>query len=936
MKRLSLSFFSLIAVFTSIFAQYDMNAPAPLDPAIRTGVLENGMTYYIRHNEEPKERASFYIIQNVGAILEDDSQNGLAHFLEHMAFNGTKNFPDKDIISKLEAHGVAFGRNINAYTAKDETVYNLSDVPVGPEGLIDTCLLVLFDWSDNLTLDHQEIDDERGVISEEWRTRRNAGFRLRAQYAPTLYNNSKYGIRDVIGDYDVINGFEYDELRRFYHDWYRTDLQAIAIVGDIDVDEVEAKIKELFSKIPAIKNPKERYIVDIPHKAEMDYSLATDKEANQSNISLYIRHDAIKPEDKTLATLRKSHMETLISIMIRSRISEMLERGTPPFIMGNIGFSSLTRTSDVFYISATAKDNEEDVAFEAILTEAERIKQYGFTQTELERAKTSLLLSYENYFKGRDKIPNDSYCQEFKELYLNNSPMPGIEYEYEFAKQVIPTITTKELSQVFNQAYAKENRVIIITGPDKEGIDHLSKDESFAIVNKVEQKSIEPYEDQVVADNLIESLPVEGKVIAEKEIPELNAIEWTLNNNTKVVYRFADYNKNQVSLQSYSKGGSSLYPTEDLATIGVMPDFMSLFGIGNFSASELKKALTGKSASIGFSVGELSESISGGCRTEDFETMMQLAYLQFEQPRFDKEAFDTFMQRNLAYMANIGDNPNKILSDSLMLLRTNYNERTLLFGEDYLKKVSFERMKEIYAERFNNAADFTFFIVGDIDKETAKQISAKYLGAIATNDNRENWVDNNVSAPKGETTKRIAINFADPKATVKIYYDNKLKYTPENRIGLSFIQSILTLRYTEEIREKEGGTYGVSVRSSANRVPKQDAVVAISFDTAPEKYDELIPLIYAEIDKIIKNGVTAEDLSKTKLNFLKNRKEQKESNGYWMGILRSYYIQGINNDLEKNYEDVIENMTSKKIQKLTKSFFNKADKMEIVFVNDKE
>jgi len=936
MKRFIISIFSLYAVIISALAQFDLNTPVPLDPVIRTGVLENGMTYYIRHNEEPKERASFYIIQNVGAILEEDNQNGLAHFLEHMAFNGTENFPDKGIINTLEKHGVAFGRNINAYTAQDETIYNLSNVPVTPKGLMDTCLLILHDWSDNLTLDEQEIDDERGVISEEWRTRRNAGFRLRAQFTPALYNGAKYSKRDVIGDLEVINGFKYNELRSFYHDWYRTDLQAIAIVGDIDVDEMEEKVKSLFSKIPAVKNPKERYIVDIENKEEMDYTLATDKEANQSNISLYIRHDAVKPVDKNHATLRKSHMKSLISMMIRSRISELLETGTPPFITGNIGFSELTRTKDILYISATAKDNEEDKAFEAILTEAEQIKRYGFTESELDRAKTSFLLSYENYYKGRDKISHDSYCREFKELYLNNAPMPGIEYEYEFAKAVIPTISTEELSELFRKAYSEDNRVVIITGLEKEGINHLSKEESLTIIDKVAQKDVEPYEDEVVNTNLIESLPTEGTVIAEKEIPELNAVEWTLSNNTKVVYRFADYNKNKVELQSYSKGGLSLYDTEDLATIGVMPDFMSLFGIGNLSASDLKKALTGKSASVGFSVNELSESVVGDCRTEDFETLMQLAYLQFEQPRFDKEAFNTFLERNLAYIANINDNPNKILSDSLALLRTNYSDRTLLFGEEYLHSVSFDRMKEVYAERINNASDFIFFIVGDIDKDTAKSISAKYLGAISSNENKENWKDNNVSAPKGKTTKRIPINFADPKATVKIYFDNEMKYTPENRIGMSFIQSILELRYTEEIREKKGGTYGVGVRALNDRIPRQEATLAIGFDTDPERYEDLIPLVYAEIEKIIKEGVTEEDLNKTRLNFLKNRKEQKESNNYWMNIIRTFYIQGINNDLPENYEEIIENMTSKKIQKLAKTFFKKADKMEIVFVNDKE
>lgn len=933
MKYLTFLLTAIILSSASALAQYDFNAAVPVDPTLRTGTLDNGMTYFIRHNEEPKERASFYIIQNVGAILEEDNQNGLAHFLEHMAFNGTEHFPGKGIINTLEHHGVAFGRNINAYTAQDETIYNLTNVPVGPEGLMDTCLLVLHDWSNFLLLKEDEIDSERGVISEEWRTRRNAGFRLRAKYLPVLTNGSKYGQRDVIGDYDIINNFDYDVLRKFYHDWYRTDLQAIAVVGDFDVDEMEAKIKKLFSHIPAVENEKERYYVNIEPKAETDYVLATDKEQVQSNINLYIRHESVKPEDKNINYLKQNLIESLVSSMIRGRISELLEKGTPPFITGGMGSGSLTRTCDVFSIYATAQDNKEAEAFEAILTEAERIKRYGFTSNELEREKMALLLGYENYYKRREKISHDSFCKEIQQYYLNGSPMPGIEYEYEFSKAVIPSITLEDVSNYFNNNYTEENRVIVILGPDKEGINHLSKEESLAIIEKVEKNTnITAYEDKAVNSNLVDELPIEGKIISEKELPEFDAVEWTLNNNTKVVYRFADYNKNQVSLQSYSKGGSSLYGADDLPTIEMMGNFMDMFGIGNLSASDLKKALTGKSVSLSTSVAGLSESISGGCRTEDFETLMQLAYLSFEQPRFDEEAFNAYKQRYLAYVANLQDNPNKIVGDSLSLLRSNYSPRTQLFGKEYINHVAFDKMEKIYQERFNNAADFTFFIVGDIDKEEAKTIATKYLGAISSNDTKENWRDNNVNPPSGETFKTIPVTFSDPKATVRIYLDNKMDYTPENTIGMAFIESILTLRYTEEIREKEGGTYGVSVNSSVVNMPKEKATIGIGFDTAPDKYETLIPLVFKEIEKIVKDGPSEEDIQKTKLNILKNREEGKEQNGYWMQMLVNYYVNGINSDAPENFDNIVKEMDAKQIRKLAKKFYKGADKMEVVFI----
>ena len=933
MKNLIFFVLTFLLISNTSNAQYDLNAPVPIDPEIRTGVLVNGLTYYIRHNQEPKERASFYIIQNVGAILEDDSQDGLAHFLEHMAFNGTKHFPGKEVISSLEKHGIAFGRNINAYTTQDETVYNISNVPVGPEGLMDTCLLILHDWSNFLLLEEEEIDSERGVISEEWRTRRDANFRTRSKTMPALLNNSKYAERDVIGELPVIQGFEYDELRRFYHDWYRTDLQAIAVVGDFDAAEMEQKVIELFSKIPAVDNPKERYEVSIEPKAETTFALALDRENPQSSVAMYVRHEATPSADKNHNTLKTNYMRSLIRIMIGTRISELLQKGNPPFINGSVRFSDYPRTASLMSLSTTAKENEEAIAFEAILTEVERVKRFGFTEGELGRAKTSVLLSYENYYKQRDKISHDSYCKEIARLYLENDPMPGIEYEFEFVKEIIPSITNEELSAYFISQYTDENRVVIVSGPEKDGVKHLTEEEAFAIIEKVENDNeITAYIDEVVSSSLVESLPVEAKVVSEKMLADLGAVEWTLSNNTKVVYRYANYNKTQVALSSYSKGGSSLYGVSDLPTVNMTADFASAFGVGNYDVISLQKALTGKSVNVNMGISGLSESIAGTCRTEDFETMMQLAYLHFEQPRFDEEAYNALMARYKAFVSNMGNDPKKIMSDSLSAIRSNYHERNLVFDAEYLEKVSFERMKEVYLERFSNASDFTFFIVGDIEEETAKELVTKYLGAISSSNEQENWVDNKVNGPKGITKKTIPLKMSEPKATVQIFYNNKLAYTPENRIGLSYISAILRLRYTESIREKEGGTYGVGVKASMSKNPKSKGNITIQFDCDPDRADDLIPLVYAEIDKMLEVGSSSEDIEKTRRNILKSRAESKEKNSYWMNNIRGYYINGTNMALPENYEDVVESMSAKDIKKLAKKFFKKADQIEVVFV----
>ncbi len=932
MNKLFFGFTALCVSWNMAWGQADLQAPMPVDPAVRMGVLENGMTYYIRHNEEPKERASFYIIQNVGAILEKDEQNGLAHFLEHMAFNGTENFHGKGIINTLERHGVAFGRNINAYTSQEETVYNISNVPVGPEGLLDTCLLVLNDWSNYLLLTEEEIDAERGVISEEWRTRRDAGFRMRAITSPALYNHAKYAKRDVIGDLDVIKNFDYQTLRDFYHDWYRTDLQAIAMVGDFDVDAMEQKVKDLFSRIPAVENPMERYAVEIPAHKEPRYALAIDQEATQSSVALYIKTPATPASEKNHAYYREGLIKSLYGSMIGTRVNELLQKGNPPFINGRVGFSGLTRNTDLFYVSATAKTNEEELALTGILSEAVRAKRFGFTAGELERAKTNMLVGYENALKRKDKTSHDAYCNEFKSYYLDGEPMSGIDYEYAFATQVIPQITLEEVSALAANTLQEENRVIVINGPDKDDVTHLTQAEALAIIDQVEHDStLEAYVDEAVASSLVAGELAEAKVVDTRRLEDMNAVEWTFENQAKVVYRFANYNKEKVALSAYSKGGSSLFGDADVPSASMATDFMGAYGVGAFDAITLNKVLTGKSASVNATLSGLSEGFGGGCRTQDFETMMQLLYLHFEQPRFDEEAYNTLLARYRAYIANQGEDPKKILRDSVTLIMADHHPRARLMDESFLNDMSFQRMKEIYLDRFQDASDFTFFIVGDVPEAEARTMAAKYIGNLKSTNRTENWIDREVNLPDGETVKNIPLKMAEAKATVIIKYNNELDYTPANSIALSVINGVLDLRYTESIREQEGGTYGVGVRASTGHYPKAEGSLSINFDCDPERSADLIPLVYAEIEKMMKDGPSQEDLDKVKKNLLKGRAESKENNGYWMGVIYNYYVHGINGDLAGNYEDVVNNLTINDVKQVAKKFFAGADKVQLTF-----
>ncbi|MBA4321608.1 MAG: insulinase family protein, partial [Odoribacter sp.] len=499
-------------------AQTNLSNPVPLDPEVRTGKLENGMTYFIRYNKEPEKRASFYFIQNVGALLENDDQNGLAHFLEHMAFNGTHHFPGKGIISSLEKHGVAFGSNINAGTGQDETVYNLSDVPVSPPGLLDTCLLVLYDWSDFISLTDKEIDAERPVITEEWRTRRNAGFRMREQYMPVILKNSKYAQRDVIGNLDVINSFSYNTLKQFYYDWYRPDLQAVAVVGDFDVNEMEKKIKTLFSQLKPVVNPLPRPVFEVPSHKETLYVLATDKEASQTSVNVFILRKGFDPDQKNLDYLREQLLIRLMNAMMGTRINDLLQKGNPPFVAGSVSYSEIVRGYDVLSISAAAKPNQEDIALQSIYTEADRARRTGFTTAELGRARANLMTSYDNYYKQKDKISNDKYLSDMQDYFLSNEPFPSVDFEYEFVKTMLPAVTAEEISALFKSLMVEENRVIVVMGQEDKTAKHLSESEAKDIILKVQSSDIAAYQDMIIGESLINETITGSKIIKTADL----------------------------------------------------------------------------------------------------------------------------------------------------------------------------------------------------------------------------------------------------------------------------------------------------------------------------------------------------------------------------------------------------------------------------------
>jgi zinc protease len=912
-------------------AQTNLSNPVPLDPEVRTGKLENGMTYFIRYNKEPEKRASFYFIQNVGALLENDNQNGLAHFLEHMAFNGTLHFPGKGIISSLEKHGVAFGRNINAGTGQDETVYNLSDVPVDPPGLMDTCLLVMYDWSDFVSLTEKEIDAERPVITEEWRTRRNAGFRMRDQYMPVILKDSRYAVRNVIGDLDIINSFSYNTLQKFYSDWYRPDLQAVAVVGDFDVSEMEKKIKALFSQLKPVENPLPRPVFEVPPHKETLFVLATDKEAAQTSVNVFILRKGADPSQKNLAYLREQLLDRLMNAMMGTRINDLLQKGTPPFVGGSVSYSEIVRGYDVLSISAAAKPNQEDLALQSIYTEAERARRTGFTKAELDRARANLMTSYDNYYKQKDKIDNDTYASDIQDHFLTNEPFPSVDFEYDFVKNMLPAITAEEISARYKSLMAEENRVIVIMGSDDKTAKHLSESEAKEIIRKVQSSEIAAYQDMVIGTSLINEELKGSKIIKTTGLKQFGAVEWTLANNARVIYKKVDFEKDNIILSAFSPGGTSLYNPDMLPSATMLPAIIGQYGIGDFDNVTFQKMMAGKKATAGINLGELTEGISGSSTPKDFETMMQLLYLRFEKPRFDKDAHNAIMTRYKAFLTNMAKDPSKIMQDSISLFLTNFSPRTMVMNPEFLNLVDFEKVRTIYTERFRNAGDFTFFIVGNISEDSVKPLVEKYIGSINGYPGKEKWIDRKVSPPKGKFVKEVQLQLTTPKSTVFVSHNAALKYSSYNNVTLKVLQGILDIVFTEKVREEAGGTYGVSMNISSQKYPVQEATDLIMFDCDPAKANALKAIIYKELDKIITAGPSKENLDKAVSNLLKNREESKVHNSYWSNTLYAYYFTGVDVNNPKNYEDILKKLTTEDVKKVAGLFFSKADLADIIF-----
>ena len=922
----------LLIFLSSGFLQAQEMQPLPIDPKVRYGKLDNGLTYYIRHNELPENRADFYIAQNVGSVLEEDNQAGLAHFLEHMAFNGTKNFPENGIDKYLQSVGMRMGENLNAYTSFDETVYTIINAPVDKPNVVDSCLLILHDWSNSLALTDSMIEKERGIIREEWRTRRDASQRLLEKQLQQMFPGNKYANRIPIGSIDVINNFKPEELRAYYKKWYRPDLQAIIVVGDVDVDTVEKTIKTMFSDIPAPVNPAKREYVSVADNDEPIVSIATDKEASSTIIYIYHKYDPMPAQLRsTAAGLITDYISAVCSQILNERLEALLHQANPPFVYAEAydGDFMVARTKDAFTIAAIAKEGEIDSTMTALVREMERARQFGFTVSEYERAKINILKQYESAFNERDKQKNSSYTKEYVNHFTEGGYIPGIETEYTLINQIAPNITVEQVNQYLSQVIGEKNIVLALSGPEKEGVVYPTESELLEMFNKARSQKVEPYKEEVNNDPLIPELPAPGKIVKEEHDGLFDATVLTLSNGVRVVLKPTEYKKDEIQMTATSPGGSFMVGIDDAKNMKVFNSVIGLGGLGNFSAIDLSKKLAGKKVSCSASLGVDNESLNGYASPDDVKTLFELIYLAMTSPRTDNDAYASFENRMKAQLENAKLDPSTALNDTISKVVYNNHPRAVSLEAEDFDKISYQRILDIYKERYGDASDFTFTFVGNLNVDSIRPYIEQYLATLPANGRVDKpSPDALPKIMKGKLENHFSREMQTPKSSVFQLYSGKSEYNLKNLLTASLLSQILDLVYTETIREAEGGSYGVYAGVSLSDFPKGQTTLQVFFDTDPEKWENMVRIVDEEIQRIATEGPKSEHLTKSRDNMLKRHNERLQENSYWLNVIDSYYFRGM--DAYTNYKETLESITADDIKKFMSDFISQGNCVEVV------
>jgi zinc protease len=929
MKRFTYGFLlAFVTLFTlNVYAGNKDDEKAPLDPEIIYGKLDNGFTYYIRKNQLPPERAYMYLLVNAGAMNESPEQNGLAHFCEHMAFNGTENYPGHDLRKYLESRGMSFGGGFNAYTAQDRTVYMLNQIPTTDQNLMDSCYLIMHDWASAVKYETSEIEKERGVIHEEWRVRGGANRRMRDATNPVYYNGSRYAEHNVIGKLDVIDHCDPELLRQFYQDWYRPDNEAIVVIGDVDIEATRAKIKAIFG---GIEKPQK-------NMAEIDYSVqenqgytaavATDPEASRVTINLAIR----QPKDtiKNIGSIKKSFVKDLYFEMFDARISELTSKPNPPFIIGYAYYSSFSEYLDAFNAGVYPMQDKPLEGFAAMLTELERVKRYGFTASELERAKIKMLSDSEKAYNNRDKQESRKLIGQIMNHYYNDYQATSIEYRHQLKNDYLTHITLDQVNTLSNNFFKDDFGGIVFHAPQKEGIVVPSEQDLIEVLNKVKKSELTAYVDDVASAPLIAELPQPGTIAKSEKISAFNGEKFTLSNGAKIVFNYSDNKDDEILLTAYSTGGKALYKDEDIPSLEIMSSAATFSGLGEFSKTQLDKKLSGKQVNLSAYINDNEEGFNGSSNVNDFETLLQLLHLRFTAPRIDEEGFNAYRQRLGSFLENRSLDPRTTFYDTLTVVGSNYNPRVKIEDKTFFDEADYSRAMEIYKERMAGANNFTFIFTGNVQAETMKPLIEQYIGSLPSFNVSEQAMDDGVRPPKGKVTRRFSREMKDPQGYSRIQYWGDMQYNLTNEFNMDALSYILRMRCVDQVREEEGGTYGVAVYGRITKDPKEIYSFLTHFNCDPEKVDTLNTIIYKLIDEFKAKGPTEEELTATKEYFLKMKNENLKDNKELQTAAKTYLEDGYYIYDNEHYEDIINKISKNSIQKMAQDVFGN-NVMEVV------
>ena len=930
MKNLKLFSFLLITGFllTGLSSQkINFDDPIPPDPAIRIGKLENGLTYYIKQNKKPEQRIELRLAINAGSICETDAQQGLAHFCEHMCFNGTKTFPGNKLVDVLEEMGVKFGAELNAFTSFDQTIYMLK-VPSDKPDEIDKGFQVLEDWAHQVNFDETEIDKERGVIIEEWRLGLGADDRMMQKYLPVLFKGSKYADRVPIGKVDILKSFPYDTLRKFYKTWYRPDLMAVVVVGDIDPSLAEEKVKEYFNRVPMPANPEKRVEYSVPGNIEPLISVVTDKEATGFDAQILFKHP--KSGSVTYGDYRKYLIKSLYTGMLNNRLQEINRKPDAPFLYAGAGYGSfIGRTIDVYSLSVSAKENQIEKSIEVLLTENERARQFGFTESELEREKKDLYTLYENGAKEADKTLSADYADEYIRNYLTQETIPGYQKEFEIVKDFLPGITLAELNKLGQSWTTEDNMLVLITAQEKKGIEVPDEQKVAGIIKSVKSEKVVAYVDNVSDAPLLPEQPVPVAVIKTESNTEFGYTVLTFGNGVRMILKPTDFKNDEILISAFSPGGTSLYPDNDIMSATLASTIVAQSGLGNYDLTGLQKKLSGNTAKLTPYISELREGINGSCSPKDLETMLQLNYLFFTGIRRDENAFNSYLSRMKNMVKPMRSNPQVIFSDTLSKVVSMNSPRVIAIPSDaQLDQINLDRLLNIFRDRFADASDFTYFMVGNFKVSEVTPLLEKYIGGLPSTRRKETWKDVTPGFPKGLVKVDVPKN-SEPQSMVAMVWRGDFKWKEKYRQEFTMLMNILSIKCRESMREDKGGVYGVSINGSAARFPKPKYTITSSWGCNPDSINMLSATLLDEMAKIKRDGPSEVDLNKVKETLIRERETRIKENNFWISALQNVYLNGDRLLTLDEFKNFVNSFTASDIKTIAKKYLDTTSYVEV-------